>query len=335
MMGANLAVVHAQVPERNGVQVTWRNLQFQGAPNPSDEGYGFVRVGSQRAHPALGMETDLPAVGELGLVLTLDEEVSIWVCSVPWQDNNAISPGLTLKRHDSGVISQINASGECQLDFPGGICIRTTIADEPLIIPTGSNIKDLGASTTNWMAIDHPSGLSLKISPLGDVDITGANGISMSAVAPISIQGFGTFNLSTLPMADNPNAALDWGTGPNGTGMVQPVLDVTVNSGGKLILTSAGDTDITATGALNITSTGTATLHSGGSLNLNATGTVNLQGGGVQFAMAAIVDWATSHTHSVSGTSATGGAVTGTAAAASTPPSAACKSSSALQGLHA
>ena len=294
MMGANFGVVYAQVPTRHGVQVEWRNLQFQGAPNPTEDGYGFCRVGSRRAHPSLGMETDLPAVGELGLIISLDDEVNVWVCSIPWQDINAIIPGLTLKRHDSGVTSQINADGECQLDFPGGSRIRYTINDEPMAIPAGQpNINALGAREVNWMCLDHASGLTLKISPLGDLTISGANTVGLTAVAPISIQGFGTFNLSTLPMTDNPTAAQDWGPlyGLN----PQPSLDININAGAAVSDPGAGEStmnvNITAQQNVNVSAPdGTVTISGQN---------VQIQNGsnGARFCMESLVTWAKNHTH--------------------------------------
>jgi hypothetical protein len=268
MIGLNLGIVVSQVPEKHGVQVMWRNLDYQAVPDPAGQGCGFARVGARRAHPTLGSETDLPAVNELGLVATIDEELSVWICSLHWQQDNAIIPGLTLKRHDSGVTSQINANGECQVDFPGGARIRCTLEDAPLTIPEAQpNISSLGAKEVHWMCLDHPCGLSIKISPLGDLEILGANSITMSAVAPINITGYGTFNLATLPMDSNPNAANDWG--PDYASNPQAAIDININSGGAI--------------------------------NLNATGTVNLQGGGNQFCMKPLWDWVKTHTHPSNG----------------------------------
>jgi len=233
MMGLNLAIVHAQVPALHGVQVIWRNLTAQGHPTPADDKVGFVRVGSRRAHPTLGSETDLPAVGEMGLVATVDEEVHVWVCSVPYQDDNAIIPGMTMAKHDSGVTRRINSSGECQIDLPGGVRLRSTIADIPMAAPSGQpNIRDLGANVPTYLALEHPSGLSLKISPTGDLTITGAGAIVLDACQPIAITAYGSFNLSTT--ATNPNAETDWAPG------FVPNVDINIAAGGTLNLQGGG-----------------------------------------------------------------------------------------------
>lgn len=303
MSQLDLAIVHKQIPERHGVQVIWRNLDHQAAPNAGKDGYGFARCGVSRAHPTLASVTDLPAVGEMGLVATIDDEVCIWLCSIHMQDDNAIAyttdeDGFTktmkLNRHDSGITTQENEDGEWQASFPGGTVVRSTIDDVPMVVPAGPRLKNLGAGIINWMAIDHPSGLTIKISPAGDVLIDRAGTIDLTAANPIAITGYGTFNLQTLPITDNPNAADDWGEG-----YVQPSMDINITAGdgagvhGKVTITSGGDTVVNA----------------GGNLALNATGTVNLQGGSARFLMEGFATWAKTHTH----TSAASGSATSAA----------------------
>ena len=233
MIGLNLAIVHEQVPSRHGVLVVWRSLAAQGAPDPTDDGFGFCRVMARRAHPTLGTEMDLPEVGELGLVATIDPEVNVWLGSLHWQEDNAIIPGLSLKRHDSGVTSQINDSGECQLDLPGGVRLRSTLTDAPMAIPAGQpNIHSLGANAPTYLALEHPSGLILKISPTGDLTIQGAGAVTMVATQPIAITAYGSFSLTTS--AGNPNAAVDWAPG------YTPNIDININAGGNLNLQGGG-----------------------------------------------------------------------------------------------
>lgn len=305
MMGLNLATVYEQVPAQHGVRVVWRNLQFQGSADKGSQGESnFVRVGASRAHPTDGSVTNLPSIGELGLVATIDEEVSVWICSLHWQDNNSIVPGQTFWRHDSGMTIQANEGGESQIDFPGGVCLRSTILDAPLVVPTGPNVKDPGAGATTYLALEHPSGLTININPNGDIAINRAGAVAVTAVYPISMTGFGTFNITTLPITSNPTQAQDW---PGN--FTQPVIDINVNSGGKLNLTSTGDTVVNA----------------GGNLNLNATGTVNLQGGASRFIMEGVVTWLTTHTHPVSGA---------VASASATVVPAAAYSPTTLKGSH-
>lgn len=307
MLSMNLAVVHQQMPAEHGVMVAWRDNT---ATVKNNNGWGFVRVGASRAHPTLGSVSDLPAIGELGLVATIDDEVSIWVCSVHWQGKNPLVPGTSFWHTDAGACLQTNQDGEMQLDLPSGIQIRNTANDTPWPLPAGSSNASVGMADCFPLTIAHPSGLSIQISPAGDVVISDAATISASSAGTVGVTAYGAVTIQTLPMTQDPNDALDTDAADllvPAVPAIVPNVDITINSNGNLNLTATGN------------------------VNLNASGNVALQGGGANFVMAPFLqNWANAHTHPIAipGSSAVTLAPTQDATAT------AAWQSKTLQGLH-
>lgn len=305
MIGLNLAVVHEQRPDQNGVLVAWRDGTSQ---QESGTGWGFCRVLEGRAHPTLGSSSDLPAVGELGLVATVDAEVSVWIGSVHWQANNPIAPAVegvprrSFWHHDSGACLQIDQEGALQVDLPSGIQIRNNGTDTPWPLPSGSSKATPGGAVVHPLTIAHPSGLSIQISPFGDLSITDARTISATSAGVVDLTAYGAVTIQTLPMAQDPLASLDEDL-INLEPPVVPNVDITVNG--------AGAVNLNATGAVNV-----------------AGASVALMDGSVQFAMKPFVDWVTSwltsHVHAgVTTGGGTSAVPTVTGTTASTPPAAA------------
>ena len=281
MIGLNLAVVHQQLPEKNGVLVAWRDGTSQ---VDSGTGYGFCRVGSSRAHPTLGSASDLPAVGELGLVATVDSEVNVWVCSLHWLDVNALDavdpsvPRRSFWHHDSGACLQVDADGQFQVDLPFGLQIRANGTDTPWPFPGGSSSATPGGTDILPLTISHPSGLSIKVSPFGDIVIDNANSISASSGGAVAVTAYGAVSIETLPQKSDPNSVLDTNSdNPYTVPVAAP--DVSIN--------------ITGAGAVNVKSTGAVSIWGA---------SVEIMQGAVQFVMQPFVSYITAlfdlHTHS-------------------------------------
>jgi hypothetical protein len=194
MISGCLAVVHQVAPELHGVYVMYRNGV---AHLDNGTGIHFVRVGVPRAHPTMGSGVSLPAVGELGLVIGIDTEVAVWVCSLHWQAQNAADPdpGLSFIHHDSGVLQQVRSNGDMQLDHPSGVRLRITESNAPLAVPSNSTAPGLGGGPGAYLAIDHPSGLSIKVGPSGALEIAQVASVKVQCKGTIAIQADGNVSV--------------------------------------------------------------------------------------------------------------------------------------------
>lgn len=191
-MIAGFAVVTKVLPERYGVLV-----RFSGGMatyDMGDENSMFVRVLTRRAHPAGGAVVDLPQVGELGLVVDLEDGHQIWMGSIHWEDTNWVDPtiNLLMERHTSGVVSQIRKNGDMQLSHPSGL--RVTIAEAQGALPDLQREGDAALPPKGpcVVEIEHPSGTTIQILEGGRV-VVSANLVEVAAAVSIN----GTLGVST------------------------------------------------------------------------------------------------------------------------------------------
>lgn len=139
----------------------------------------FVRVGQHRAHSQHGSDLGLPRPGELGVVLEMFGGLHVWLCSLNWMDLNQVDPdpGLWMRRHDSGVVSQTRADGRTQWSHPSGL--RLTVSPDGAALPElqrkGDGVQPPEeAQAVPCLELEHPSGLKVHVSKEGDVAVTKA-----------------------------------------------------------------------------------------------------------------------------------------------------------------
>ena len=258
MLAANLAVVHTVLPERHGVLVTYRSgVSF----TQSDTGDRFVRVLAPRAHAVGGSSVSLPEIGELGVVLDIDEEISVWIGSLHWMLGNQAEPSEDLWswRHQSGVSMQVRGRGDMQLDHPSGLRVRFASEDAPL--PEVKNSTSPGAIIQDVVFVEvyHPSGAYLTISEIGEVNLFSPENIAIQTDKDLSVKVTGnmtsdvTGNL-TSTVAGNATSTVSGDLSASVTGKA------TVSVGGDLSASVSGAVDATVGGALNVTASGEATI---------------------------------------------------------------------------
>ena len=167
------AVVTKVLWDRHGVMVAFRD----GVYFPST-GQRFVRVLASRAHASGGASISLPQEGELGLVVEVDENLSVWLGSIHWQDANQVEaePFLDSFRHESAVHRHLHRNGDMQLDHPSGLCLRVVEQGGdgeggPLDQPHGSNVPPVTVTPAPWVALDHPTAGSLRLHPDGTLEV--------------------------------------------------------------------------------------------------------------------------------------------------------------------
>lgn len=179
ILGA-LATVAKVLPERHGVLVRFAGLSQ--TFDTGDEAGPFVRVLARRAHPAGGAEVDLPQVGELGVVLSLDDGHQVWLGSLHWQDTNWIDPtsDLSMHRHTSGVTRQVRKNGDMQLDHPSGL--RITIAEAQGALPALERKGEASQPPQGPVDVEiaHPAGWGAHVDPDGAMTMTFPAGGSIS-----------------------------------------------------------------------------------------------------------------------------------------------------------
>lgn len=187
-----LARVIERFPDKGGVRVLFRDASATGK-----QANHFVRVLQRRAHPSLGSSVELPAEGELGLLAELSGLGYVWLGSVHMQDQNQIdgTDGLFFWRHDSGVQIQVRPDGSFQLDHPSGTKLAFGPSDADLPALKATSKVAPGTAPDPWVRLTHSSGLSFKVSPSGDLTITGLGSVSI-----------GDSNLKRLVM----EPLLDW-----------------------------------------------------------------------------------------------------------------------------
>lgn len=173
MLFISPAIVTKVLRDRHGVMVAFRD----GAYFPSS-GRRFVRVLADRGHASGGASIRLPQEGELGLVVEVDENLSVWLGSLHWQESNQVDtePFLDAFRHESGFRRHLHRNGDLQLDHPSGVCLRIVErggdgAGSPLDAPHGSNLPEESVTSAPWVILDHPTAGSFRMHPDGSLEV--------------------------------------------------------------------------------------------------------------------------------------------------------------------
>lgn len=211
ILGA-FAIVTKQLPERHGVLV-----RFPGGVASFDTGEDdgpFVRVLARRAHAAGGAEVELPQVGELGVVLELDDGHQVWLGAVHWQDVNQIDPttNLSMRRHTSGVTRQIRENGDMQLDHPSGL--RITVAEAQGSLPPLERKGDAEQPPVGPVDVElsHPSGWNMHLDNDGALTVAFPAGgtISVDKDGKLALHGFSEVALQDANARFCMEALFDW-----------------------------------------------------------------------------------------------------------------------------
>ncbi len=182
------------LPAQHGVLVAFRDGVYfpQGGPR-------FVRVLASRAHASGGAAIRLPQVGELGLVVEVDENLSVWLGSIHWQDANQVDGERYLDsfQHESGVRRHIHRNGDVQLEHPSGVCLRIVEAGGdgsggPLPAPHGSTQNQEVVTPAPWVVLDHPKAGSMRLHPDGTWEVAhpSGGGIAIDPSGNLVLHGF-------------------------------------------------------------------------------------------------------------------------------------------------
>lgn len=211
-MIGSLATVAKVLPERHGVLV-----RFAGGAasyDTGDDSGPFVRVLARRAHPSGGAEVDLPQVGELGVVVELDDQHQVWLGSIHWQDLNQIDPttDLSMRRHTSGVTRQARANGDVQFDHPSGL--RITIAEAKGALPALQRKGDVAQPPVGPVDVEvaHPSGWNMHLDNDGALTLTFPSGglISVDKDGKMMVKNFAEVGLQDANARFVMEALFDW-----------------------------------------------------------------------------------------------------------------------------
>jgi hypothetical protein len=208
-----MATVSKVLPDRHGVLVTLNN--GVGSIDTGDTDGHFVRVLARRAHPNRGAEIMLPEVGELGLVLELNDLHQFWVGSIHWQGNNQVdgTEELTMLRHGSGVLHQTRQNGDVQFDHPSGL--RVTVAAVQGALEALGRHGDAGVEPGKGdcdLELEHPSGLKIHVDKDGALTTTFPAGGSFAVDkdGALVAQGFASMALQDANARFCMEALFDW-----------------------------------------------------------------------------------------------------------------------------
>ncbi len=188
------AYVIEVVPSQHGVLVAFRDSAYFPVGGPR-----FVRVLATRAHASGGAAIRLPQVGELGLVVEVDETLTVWLGSIHWQDSNQVDAERYLDsfQHESGVRRHIHRNGDTQLEHPSGVCLRIVEAGGdgvggPLPPPHGSTETQEVVTAAPWVILDHPKAGSMRMHPDGTLEVAhpSGGGISIDPSGHLVLHGF-------------------------------------------------------------------------------------------------------------------------------------------------
>jgi hypothetical protein len=164
-----------------------------------DGGHRFVRVLASRAHASGGAAIRLPQVGELGLVVEVDEALSVWLGSLHWDAVNQVDgePFLDSFQHESGLRRHVHRNGDVQLEHPSGTCLRIVESGSDgqgarLPYPHGNNVPQETQTAAPWVILDHPKAGSLRLHPDGTFEFAHASGggISVDPGGHLVMHGF-------------------------------------------------------------------------------------------------------------------------------------------------
>lgn len=200
--------------ERHGVMVAFRD----GVYFPTG-GQRFVRVLADRAHASGGASIRLPQVGELGLVVEVDESLSVWLGSLHWQDVNQVDgePYLDAFRHESGFRRHLHRNGDLQLDHPSGVSLRIVEkgkdgSGSPLDAPHGSSVPPLAVTPAPWVVLDHPTAGSFRMRPDGTLEVLHKAGGSMvvDPTGKLVVHGFASVTFQDGAKRFCMEALFDW-----------------------------------------------------------------------------------------------------------------------------
>jgi hypothetical protein len=138
----------------------------------------------RRMHPNGGAEVELPQVGELGVVAILPNGLSVWLGSLPYQNENQVDPteGIFYHRHASGTTIQIRPNGDYQVSHPSGARLTLAQEDGPIGDPQASSRRDVAGNTS-----------PPKLAATGFVDVTlhgnGEGKLDVSGFDSVQFQG--------------------------------------------------------------------------------------------------------------------------------------------------
>lgn len=211
ILGA-LAVVTRALPDRHGVLVRFAS-GVASYDTGGDDG-PFVRVLARRAHASGGAEVDLPQVGELGVVLELDDGHQVWIGAMHWQDINQIdpTPNLSMRRHASGVARQIRENGDMQIHHPSGL--RVTIAEAQGALPPLERKGDAEQPPVGPVDVEvaHPSGWNMHLDNDGALTLAFPAGgsITVDKDGKLALQGFAEVALQDASARFCMESLVDW-----------------------------------------------------------------------------------------------------------------------------
>lgn len=176
-MIGHLAQVYQVLPERHGVLIAFRD----GAFTPDTE-RTFCRVLARRAHPKGGSSTELPEVGELGLVAELEGGFLVWVGGIHLlaEDENQIEPeeGARAHRDTAGIVRRSRPNGDAEWLHPSGL--RFTVSEDAQALPALQRPGNPAQAPVPAVALNHPSGAKVMLSKDGDLTVTGPSGAVVS-----------------------------------------------------------------------------------------------------------------------------------------------------------
>lgn len=176
-MTAHLCQVFQVLPDRHGVLVTFRD----GTWTP-DTQQTFCRVLARRAHPKGGASTELPEVGELGMVMELDGGFHIWMGSLHYQaeGENQVEPelGARVDRDSAGLVRRSRANGDAEWSHPSGL--RITVSEDGQALPDLQRPGSPKNSKAPALELEHPSGAKVTITKEGDLTILGPSGAKLA-----------------------------------------------------------------------------------------------------------------------------------------------------------
>lgn len=188
MLGAYAGLVVQVFPELHGVNVVFPD----GVSYPQGQTETFVRVLSRRAHPQGGAEVCLPQIGELGLVLQVDDDLAVWLGGIHPREESQVPTEefLSYSRHESGYRHHVHANGDLQVETPHGVVLRITKGADALPRPQGTAKPIEVQFDPPWMEISHPKAGKVTANPDGDivVDHPGAGKLSLLADGTLKLE---------------------------------------------------------------------------------------------------------------------------------------------------